>query len=64
MPNGLEKALIDQSVPPSLTWQRLLLDLHAGRIAGVAGQLVMDFAALVLTILAITGTVIWSRSRR
>lgn len=64
LPNGLEKALIDQSVPPSLTWQRLLLDLHAGRIAGLAGQLVMDFAALVLTILAISGTVIWSRSRR
>ncbi|MCK0155186.1 PepSY domain-containing protein [Alcanivorax sp. S6407] len=64
LPKQMKQALISQSVPPSLNWQRLLLDLHAGRIAGLAGQLVMDFAALVLTILAITGTVIWSRTRR
>lgn len=64
LPATLEQALISQSVPPSLNWQRFLLDLHAGRIAGLAGQLVMDLAALILTILAVTGTVIWSRTRR
>lgn len=64
LPAALETALINQSVPPSLNWQRLLLDLHAGRIAGLAGQLVMDLAALFLSILAVTGTVIWSRTRR
>jgi len=64
LPVALEQTLISQSVPPSLNWQRFLLDLHAGRIAGLAGQLVMDLAALILTILAVSGTVIWSRSRR
>lgn len=64
LPTTLESALISQSVPPSLTWQRFLLDLHAGRVGGLAGQLVMDLAALLLTILAVTGTVIWSRTRR
>jgi len=42
----------------------LLLDLHAGRILGLTGQLIMDLAALLLSILAVTGTVIWARTRR
>ena len=64
LPVTLEQTLISQSVPPSLNWQRFLLDLHAGRLGGLAGQLIMDLAALILTILAVTGTVIWSRTRR
>jgi PepSY-associated transmembrane protein len=56
---GLQAA----SVPASLNWQRLLQDLHAGRLFGLAGQLVMDLAALLLVILAFTGVIIWSRSR-
>lgn len=64
LPDTMKQRIVAQSVPPSLNWQRLLLDLHAGRLFGLAGQLVMDLAALVLVILALTGTVIWSRSRR
>lgn len=64
IPVSLAERIRGQSVPPSLNWQRLLLDLHAGRILGLAGQLVMDFAALLLSILAVTGTVIWARTRR
>ncbi|MGB2248363.1 MAG: PepSY domain-containing protein [Alcanivorax sediminis] len=64
LPDQLKQALINQSVPPSLNWQRFLLDLHAGRIAGLAGQLIMDLAALILIVLAVTGTVIWGRTRR
>lgn len=64
VPAALAERIRSQSVPPSLNWQRLLLDLHAGRILGLAGQLVMDLAALLLAILAVTGTVIWARTRR
>lgn len=64
LPRELETALLDKSVPASLNWQRFLLDLHAGRIGGLAGQLIMDLAALFLSILAVTGTVIWARTRR
>ena len=64
LPDDLKTRILSQSVPPSLNWQRLLLDAHSGRILGLAGQLVMDLAALLLSILAITGTVIWARSRR
>ncbi len=51
------------SVPASLNWQRLLQDLHAGRLFGLAGQLLMDLAALLLVVLAFTGVIIWSRGR-
>ncbi|WP_290537789.1 PepSY domain-containing protein [Alcanivorax sp.] len=64
LPSALADQIRSQSVPPSLNWQRLLLDLHAGRVLGFAGQLLMDLAALMLSILAVTGTVIWARSRR
>lgn len=64
VPAALAERIRSQSVPPSLNWQRLLLDLHAGRILGLAGQLVMDLAALLLAILAVTGAVIWARTRR
>lgn len=64
LPDAIKEQIIAKSVPSSLHWQRLLLDLHAGRLFGLAGQLVMDLAALVLVLLALTGTVIWSRSRR
>ena len=64
LPDPLAAHIRSQSVPPSLNWQRFLLDLHAGRILGLTGQLIMDLAALLLSILAVTGTVIWARTRR
>jgi hypothetical protein len=63
LPAVLQPRLQAASVPASLNWQRLLQDLHAGRVFGWAGQLVMDLAALLLVILALTGVIIWSRSR-
>ncbi|WP_272962419.1 PepSY-associated TM helix domain-containing protein [Alcanivorax jadensis] len=63
LPAVLQPRLQAASVPESLNWQRLLQDLHAGRVFGWAGQLVMDLAALLLVILALTGVIIWSRSR-
>lgn len=39
--------------------ERVLLDLHSGRIFGKAGPWVMDAAAVLLIALALTGTFIW-----
>lgn len=64
LPGALTQSLIARSVPSGLTWERLLLDIHAGRILGLAGQLVMDLAALILVVLVVTGTVIWNRRGR
>jgi len=44
--------------------ERLVLDLHSGRFFGKAGPWIFDFAALLLILLALTGTWIWLRRRR
>ena len=45
----------------ALDWQRVLLDLHSGRIAGQAGVWVMDAAAVILVFLSLSGGIIWLR---
>ncbi len=42
-----------------LTLERIMLDLHSGRIAGPVGVVLMDLAAIVLLLLVVTGTWIW-----
>jgi len=49
-----------------LSWERVLLDLHSGRLFGPAGVLVMDLAALLFCVLALSGVAMWwlRRTRR
>ena len=48
-----------------LTVERLLADLHSGRIVGKAGPYIMDFIAISLIILSMTGLFQWrQRGRR
>lgn len=49
---------------PSLPLERVLLDVHSGRILGRYGPLLMDLVALVLSVLAISGVWIYLRSLR
>lgn len=44
-----------------MSWERLLADVHSGRIAGLPGVIVIDVAAVALLILALSGFVIWLR---
>ncbi len=37
------------------TWERVLLDLHGGRLLGRAGPFIMDAAAILLGLLALSG---------
>jgi hypothetical protein len=44
--------------------ERVLLDLHSGRIFGRYGPWVIDAAAVLITLLALSGTWIWLKRRR
>lgn len=55
LPMPLAMALQFQNVPEDLTWERLLLDLHSGRLFGNAGVLAVDVMGLLIMSLAITG---------
>jgi len=49
---------------PSLPLERVLLDVHSGRIFGRYGPLAMDLAALILAALALSGIWIYLRTFR
>ncbi len=48
----------------SISWERVLLDVHSGRIISQGGVIIIDLAGILLIILAVTGTIIWYKRRR
>jgi len=44
-----------------LTWERVILDAHSGRLFGQIGVFFMDIVALILILLSISGIYIWLR---
>jgi hypothetical protein len=47
-----------------LPWERVLLDLHSGRLFGTPGPWLMDAAAMLMLFLAGSGVAIWSKRKR
>ncbi|WP_372863442.1 PepSY domain-containing protein [Spongiibacter sp.] len=41
------------------SWERVLLDLHSGRLFGDLGVLVVDIAAIALLLIALSGVWVW-----
>lgn len=63
--NGdLQEAIVRSYRGQGPSLERLLLDLHSGRFFGTFGVIVYDLLALVLGFLALSGLVLWWRSRR
>ncbi len=48
---------------PGITQERVLLDLHSGRLFGPLGVLIVDIAALFLVFLAFSGIFVWWNRR-
>lgn len=44
-----------------LTLERVILDLHSGRIVGIGGVYFMDIVAFLMILLSITGLSIWGK---
>ena len=63
-PDDLQKAITRLYRGEGLSLERVLLDLHSGRIFGTFGVLVYDLLALALGFLSISGLVLWFRGRR
>ena len=57
-PAPLTQLIQQQWLNTDLNWERLMLDLHAGRIFGL-GPWLMDLVALLLVMLALSGLAIW-----
>ena len=63
-PAIVHKAIKEQYRGNGLSLERVLLDLHSGRIFGTIGILVYDLLALAVGLMAISGMVLWIRGRR
>ncbi len=62
--NAAEAELIRERYAASLlSWERIVLDVHSGRMFGQFGVLLMDLMAILFLFMAITGVWIWSRRR-
>ncbi len=46
-----------------ISWERLLLDIHSGRVLGSLGVVLVDLMALLFMLMAASGAWIWSRRR-
>ena len=63
LPTGLEAPLQAAYRGTGLPVERVLLDLHSGRIMGRAGIYLVDAAALLFLLLAMSGIWLWARRR-
>jgi hypothetical protein len=64
LPPAMLIAVNDHYRGAGLTFERILLDLHSGRIFGRAGVWLGDTAAIVFILLAMTGIWMWFKTRR
>lgn len=62
LPRELRDAIAHHLSATTLSWERVLLDLHAGRLFGRLGPWLMDVTAAVVAVLATTGCLIWLRA--
>jgi hypothetical protein len=61
LPAPLQSALNQNQPLPGISRERLLLDLHSGRLFGNAGVWIVDAASLMMIFLAFTGAWSWLR---
>ena len=61
LPANLESGLQRSYRGIGLSAERVMLDLHSGRILGRAGVYLVDAAAIVFLLLAISGVWLWAR---
>jgi len=63
-PETLKRAVAESIDRADITYERLLLDIHSGRILGEWGVYLVDAMALLFMLLAISGLILWSKGRK
>ena len=62
-PSKIDTRVQEHARSNEIHYERVLLDLHSGRLFGDWGQNIMSLAAILLLALAVTGIVIWLRKK-
>nr|WP_230646869.1 MULTISPECIES: PepSY domain-containing protein [unclassified Bradyrhizobium] len=65
--SGIDGKIVGGRVPwqgtSAYIFMQLQFPLHSGRIAGLAGRIVISAVGLVVAALSITGIVVWARKK-
>lgn len=61
-PDALRDPIAHEARRAILSWERVLLDLHSGRLFGRAGVVVFDAVAFLLVVLGVTGLYLWLKT--
>lgn len=64
IPSGLYAKLLPFAAGDEMTLERLMLDIHSGRILGAWGVYLVDMMAALFAILALSGLIMWWRGTR
>lgn len=64
VPTTIHQAITRQYRGAGISMERVLLDVHSGRIFGPIGIFIYDLLALAVGFLAVSGLVFWLRGRR
>lgn len=64
MPKALRERVLDEQLGGDLSWERVVQDLHSGRILGQWGVWLVDLAALFLMFLSLSGFFLWYQQYR
>ncbi len=64
LPEPIQRRAVAAYRAQSLTWERVLLDLHSGRLFGRWGEYLVDVAAAGFVLLAMSGFWLWLRQPR
>jgi hypothetical protein len=63
IPEPLRQQILTDYAASLISWERVLLDIHSGRILGSLGVILVDVMAILFFLMAATGIWIWSRRR-
>ncbi len=62
-PENINRSIQHHARGNEINYERVLLDLHSGRLLGSWGQNLMSISAILFVILAITGIFVWLRKK-
>lgn len=62
-PDNINTLIQEHARSHEINYERVLLDLHSGRLLGSWGQNIMSISAVLLLVLAVTGIFIWLRKK-
>ena len=64
IPGNLRKNIEDESIGKTITYERIIVDIHTGRLFGSIGVTLIDLVTIGLLILSVTGSFSWLRYKK